>query len=162
MLGDLVVPASVSNKLLPGVGLALLALATVAMITDHDALSGSFALLAVLVFLAAAFGPRISGEVSAGLLGFRFQVVQEIARSAPSAGLSRDELVAAIESASQLDKKSVRALVAESPDVRADDEPGPKQVPPKSVEGEISLTDAGVIEVVAEHVIASAKEAGNS
>jgi hypothetical protein len=68
----------ISMVILVAGAVAFVALAVTAMLTDHDVLSGTFGLLALLAFSLAALAPRIHGEVKASLSGFSFELVREI------------------------------------------------------------------------------------
>ncbi|MFE0154699.1 hypothetical protein ACFWY5_46720 [Nonomuraea sp. NPDC059007] len=73
-------------------GAAFIALATVAMLTDRDTLAGGFGVLALLSFTMAALAPRMQGQVTASLNGFRFELVREVVDAGDRAG-SPDALI---------------------------------------------------------------------
>jgi hypothetical protein len=87
-------------------GVAFIALAATAMLTDHEALAGTFGVLGLLGFTLAALAPRMQGQVTASLTGFRFELVRQVVDAGERTGTSDDVILEAVRKAllAQADK----------------------------------------------------------
>jgi hypothetical protein len=87
------------SVVLVGGGVAFVALAATAMLTDHEALAGTFGVLGMLAFTLAALAPRMQGQVTAGLSGFRFELVRQVVDVGERAGTPDDVILDAVRKA---------------------------------------------------------------
>ncbi|WP_143229385.1 hypothetical protein [Actinophytocola xanthii] len=69
------------------------------MLTNHEALAGTFGVLGLLAFTLAALAPRMHGQVTAGLSGFRFELVRQVVDVGEREGTSDDVILAAVRKA---------------------------------------------------------------
>lgn len=94
-------------------------LAAIAMLTDHEALAGTFGVLGLLAFTLAALAPRMQGQVTAGLNGFRFELVQQVVDAGERTGTSDEVILDAVRKALQ-----AQAEAPEDGDVSEEEDDG--------------------------------------
>lgn len=80
-------------------GTALFALATVAVVTRQSELAAVLAVLATFVSVTAALEPRLIGEISAGVQGFKLNLVERVSNKGVEAGLTAEQLAGAVRDA---------------------------------------------------------------